>query len=1432
MPYIPEEVANFSEINSGKYYDLWVRYNLHILENYQNLYSRLEELKKSPNSITDEVKNYIDNEYANLPVLDYFRKVYGGKDFDQETPFEIPSWLMASVLKSSEIQDYRFSQTIFWRAWQDIVNNPERKHNDSICVEMPTGIGKTLLEMTLAVNTPSNIKKILVFPQIRIAQQAIDYLEKIYPGKDISYVFSKFDGTLESGRLIDYGLDGEIVVFVVDSFNNLQENSLISKDQIDDLKQKQILLIGDEAHNYSAKDGLFYEQIQNFPNIFGLYFTASPYRHLSPIRPEKDSVLVEPNGRNFYISREDLPFYNVVYQNNREWSVENEEIVPIKQLDLDLPNSIFSSQKMSDTSDKEVKRLQRQDWPIVVDRIIQEFKHNTELRKRKCSVIYAPYDTKLVHKLRDKILENSAFFDFIKDGECFVVLSSRGSEVYEKVQDSFVKVETKDAWSYFYSTKTKITINMGMVKEGIDNPNIDTIVVANMLWKVSDILQIVGRGGRKYEGKEEVLYVQIKPEGYEDYIDIADIVDTINVGHHTPLDKTPHKQNKNIQKNKSKEQKLRKEQAKEVTINKFDYRELVEFLQKQLPSFKTISDTEFYNILGIVIKNLIDNKQNLSLYINNNQDVEFWKKSITPDTIKGCQFSNSFAELLRQQIVIYLQKQDEEEAERLEITPVQYKMLKQKISRLILKVLNLFPMDIEDQKTLYTHILENHNELLKKEPARNKKFWEETLLSLGIKLFTPKTIIIPKTMVKTKKQKLPNVIDEDVTPQFNTLSNINTLVGIEKIEKNSFYQRLCTETISEKSSLIEILPENLDVLGITFSKKVLLAVCYAYWFTNSRKYLGFFKGGLFDNDLDKNRNKFFVPVYFKNNVATTMGLKNMLIEVSATNYFPELNALQERFINNTFKKLHKEIREIHSCLEISSVQDKIFFQKYLKEVRSAKTISEEEKYKFFQISLGTTTMNDYMLYEFCTKYWQFLFKQKDVIKFVSQIPTQENLNDGQTIVLQQLEGCIHNRKSYWKPEIILNLPSVKEEVRNKPELQAYIESVFSTPLNRSFGSNQKFFDFVTNEDEILEGSKISKFPPIPNKYIRVIQYIDSQVLHSDNVLHQELVTKFPHIANFNQEKLTHKMFHIEVELYIETHLQNTSKTIDPEKKLKILQQFVQENYNWWMTNVYKIVAPSDRQSKFQNIILDFQENKGIELRQEEVGDVRKKYEKKIIDFINNYDLYEQENQLLLDLESVKNVNDYVNILLQLPKIIESHKEFLSTTSFQEGFRIKLQDIFKDHNIVHKKPAISRFLENLENEYNETIGYEQILLHNTKVTEFVVKHILKNYRNFEYLNQEYFTQSITRCNQLFEKRVPTKVSSQLCKYLENLSYLKEGVIYFDLDTYAKCYGVKLDIPLLQKLLPTHVSYQKDLIYENGKFYLRAESELYKIVQNLS
>lgn len=333
-----------------------------------------------------------------------------------------------------------------------------RKSRTPAVIVLPTGAGKSLVIAELAKVARG---RVLVLAHVK------ELVEQNH-AKFTSY---GLEAGIYSAGLNQKSSQEKVI------FGSIQSVARADNDFFKDFS----LLVIDECHRVSTEDDTQYAQViqkirADNPILCILGLTATPYRLDS-------GWIYQYNHQGFICTQEPRLFGKCIYDLSLRQMIEAGFLTPPVQIDAPVASYDFSSLKLSSTqktfSLPEIEAIlkdQARITPVIIQNIVEMAKD------RKGVIIFTA-----------SVRHAAEILNYLPDGQAALVIGDTPSEQRDQII------------SEFKAQKIKFLVNVSVLTTGFDAPHVDLIAILRPTESVSLYQQIVGRGLRLFEGKNDCL---------------------------------------------------------------------------------------------------------------------------------------------------------------------------------------------------------------------------------------------------------------------------------------------------------------------------------------------------------------------------------------------------------------------------------------------------------------------------------------------------------------------------------------------------------------------------------------------------------------------------------------------------------------------------------------------------------------------------------------------------------------------------------------------------------------------------------------------------------------------------------------------------------------------------------------------------------------
>ena len=347
-----------------------------------------------------------------------------------------------------------------------------KKTDDAAVIVLPTGAGKSLVIAELARIAK---RKILVLAHVKELVEQNSEKYKSY-GLEVS-IFSA-------------GLKQKSLIHQV-TFASIQS---IAKN-LDKLDESYSLVIIDECHRVNLETNSQYAQVINQlkthnTSLKVLGLTATPYRM-------GIGWIYHEHYHGFVRGSEDAPFKKCIYELPLRYMIKNNFLTPPNMIDAAINHYDFSSiptDSFGRFDNQEMSLLLKDSQRVtkaIVDQIV-DFAQN-----RLGVMIFA-----------STIEHAKEILTYLPQNDC---PKSRSALVIGDTELS----QRDRIITEFKQQKIKFLVNVSVLTTGFDAPHVDFIAILRPTESVSLYQQIVGRGLRLSENKDDCLVIDYAGNGYD-----------------------------------------------------------------------------------------------------------------------------------------------------------------------------------------------------------------------------------------------------------------------------------------------------------------------------------------------------------------------------------------------------------------------------------------------------------------------------------------------------------------------------------------------------------------------------------------------------------------------------------------------------------------------------------------------------------------------------------------------------------------------------------------------------------------------------------------------------------------------------------------------------------------------------------------------------
>ncbi|AXQ97304.1 DEAD/DEAH box helicase [Pseudoalteromonas piscicida] len=334
-----------------------------------------------------------------------------------------------------------------------------RKSSDSAVIVLPTGAGKSLVIAELARLAKH---KILVLTHVK---ELVEQNAKKYKSYGLQ-------ASIFSAGLKEKSLQHQVTFASVQSLSR----------NLSQLNQFYSLVIIDECHRVSGEDNSQYQQILNQlaqfnPELKLLGLTATPYRLGM-------GWIYHKHYHGFVRGKAESPFKQCIYELPLRYMIKNSYLTPPNKIDPAVENYDFSS-----LSTDSFGRYSESDMNTLLQAQTRATKsiitHLLELSENRVGVmIFAA-----------TVMHAKEILGYLPEQNSALITG----ETKSAVRDALIV--------QFKNREIKYLVNVSVLTTGFDAPHVDVIAILRPTESVSLYQQIVGRGLRLDENKEDCFVI-------------------------------------------------------------------------------------------------------------------------------------------------------------------------------------------------------------------------------------------------------------------------------------------------------------------------------------------------------------------------------------------------------------------------------------------------------------------------------------------------------------------------------------------------------------------------------------------------------------------------------------------------------------------------------------------------------------------------------------------------------------------------------------------------------------------------------------------------------------------------------------------------------------------------------------------------------------
>ncbi|TOF21690.1 ATP-dependent helicase [Vibrio parahaemolyticus] len=344
-----------------------------------------------------------------------------------------------------------------------------RKHSTPAVIVLPTGAGKSLVIAELARLAKG---RVLVLAHVK---ELVEQNHEKYEGYGLK-------GAIFSAGLGRKETDQQVVFASVQSVVR----------NLDSFKNQFSLLVIDECHRVPDDKNSSYQKVITHlrelnPGIKVLGLTATPYRLGM-------GWIYQYHTRGQVRTEESRFFRDCIFELPIRYLLDENFLTPARMMDAPVLSYDFSQLKPANTGrykeaemDMVIDKAKRA-TPQIVEQIIQY------ARERKGVMIFAA-----------TVRHAQEIHGLLPEGETAIVIGDTPTPERDAIIQAFKNREIK------------YLVNVSVLTTGFDAPHVDLIAILRPTESVSLYQQIVGRGLRLSEGKNECLVLDYAGNSYDLY---------------------------------------------------------------------------------------------------------------------------------------------------------------------------------------------------------------------------------------------------------------------------------------------------------------------------------------------------------------------------------------------------------------------------------------------------------------------------------------------------------------------------------------------------------------------------------------------------------------------------------------------------------------------------------------------------------------------------------------------------------------------------------------------------------------------------------------------------------------------------------------------------------------------------------------------------
>ncbi|MFY8349755.1 DEAD/DEAH box helicase family protein [Pseudoalteromonas sp. SSM20] len=342
-----------------------------------------------------------------------------------------------------------------------------RKSNSSAVIVLPTGSGKSLVIAELARLAR---KKILV----------ITHVKELVEQNHEKYESFGLKASIYSAGLKQKSLAHQVTFASVQSLGN----------NLDALNDEYSLIIIDECHRVSGDENTQYQKLishikSNNSALKVLGLTATPYRLGS-------GFIYRFHYHGFVRGDESAPFEHCIYELPLRYMIKHNYLTPPKLINAAITHYDFDSlnkDAFGRYSEKDINQLlndNQRATKAIIDQVL------TLSIDRHGVMIFA-----------STIQHAQEIISYLPSDETALVIG----DTHNAERDAIIRK--------FKAKQIKYLVNVSVLTTGFDAPHVDFIAILRPTESVSLYQQIVGRGLRLAEGKNDCLVIDYAANGFD-----------------------------------------------------------------------------------------------------------------------------------------------------------------------------------------------------------------------------------------------------------------------------------------------------------------------------------------------------------------------------------------------------------------------------------------------------------------------------------------------------------------------------------------------------------------------------------------------------------------------------------------------------------------------------------------------------------------------------------------------------------------------------------------------------------------------------------------------------------------------------------------------------------------------------------------------------